>query len=60
MRNRIWPFRHFGLKLLSLAIALVLWMNVAGEETVERGLRAPLELQRQRPSPKPASRVQYT
>src|SRR5262252_5223230 len=45
MRNRIWPFRHFGLKLLSVAIALVLWMNVAGEETVERGLRAPLELQ---------------
>ena len=42
---RIWPFRHFGLKLLSVAIAIVLWMNVAGEETVERGLRAPLELQ---------------
>jgi YbbR domain-containing protein len=40
-----WPFRHIGLKLLSLAIALMLWMAVAGEETVERGLRVPLELQ---------------
>jgi len=33
------------LKLLSLAMALVLWMVVSGEETVERGLRVPLELQ---------------
>lgn len=41
----IWPFRHFGLKLLSLGLALSLWMVVAGEETVERGLRVPLELQ---------------
>lgn len=41
----IWPFRHFGLKLLSLGLAILLWMAVAGEETVERGLRVPLELQ---------------
>ena len=41
----IWPFRHFGLKLLSLGLALSLWMVVSGEETVERGLRVPLELQ---------------
>src|SRR5438270_10348684 len=41
----IWPFRHFGLKLLSLGLAVSLWMVVAGEETVERGLRVPLELQ---------------
>ncbi len=41
----IWPFRHFGLKLLSVALALMLWMVVSGEETVERGLRVPLELQ---------------
>jgi hypothetical protein len=41
----IWPFRHIGLKLLALGIALLLWMAVAGEETVERGLRVPLELQ---------------
>jgi len=40
-----WPFRHFGLKLLSLALAVVLWIGVSGEETVERGLRIPLELQ---------------
>ena len=43
--RRIWPFRHIGLKLLSLALALLLWMVVSGEETVERGLRVPLELQ---------------
>ena len=41
----IWPFRHFGLKLLSFGLALSLWMVVSGEETVERGLRVPLELQ---------------
>ncbi len=41
----IWPFRHIGLKLLSVAIAVLLWMMVAGDETVERGLRVPLELQ---------------
>ena len=40
-----WPFRHFGLKVLSFGLALMLWMVVAGEETVERGLRIPLELQ---------------
>jgi YbbR domain-containing protein len=41
----MWPFRHIGLKLLSVAIAVLLWMVIAGEETVERGLRVPLELQ---------------
>src|SRR5436190_12772932 len=41
----MWPFRHLGLKLLSLGLAVVLWMIVSGEETVERGLRIPLELQ---------------
>jgi len=41
----IWPFRHLGLKLLSLGLAVLLWMAVAGEEIVERGLRVPLELQ---------------
>lgn len=42
---RIWPFRHIGLKGLSVALALLLWLVVSGEETVERGLRVPLELQ---------------
>jgi YbbR domain-containing protein len=42
---RLWPFQHFGLKLLSIVLAVLLWMMVAGEETVERGLRIPLELQ---------------
>jgi YbbR domain-containing protein len=41
----VWPFRHIGLKLLSLALGVLLWMVIAGEETVERGLRVPLELQ---------------
>jgi YbbR-like protein len=40
-----WPFRHFGLKVLSLGLAVLLWVVIAGEETVERGLRVPLELQ---------------
>jgi YbbR domain-containing protein len=40
-----WPFRHLWLKVLSVGLALLLWMVVSGEETVERGLRVPLELQ---------------
>ncbi len=43
--NRWWPFRNIGLKLLSLGIGTLLWISVSGEEVVERGLRAPLELQ---------------
>jgi YbbR domain-containing protein len=38
------PFSHAGLKVLSLTLAVLLWLIVAGEETVERGLRVPLEL----------------
>lgn len=41
----MWPFRHFALKVWSVVIAIMLWVIVAGEETVERGLRVPLELQ---------------
>jgi YbbR domain-containing protein len=48
--KRLWPFRHIGLKLLSFGIALMLWMAVSGEETVERGLRVALELQQLPPS----------
>ncbi len=40
-----WPFGHIGLKAVSVAVAVALWVAVAGEETVERGLRIPLELQ---------------
>ena len=43
--KRLWPFRNFGLKLLSVSIGVLLWISVSGEEMVERGLRAPLELQ---------------
>jgi YbbR domain-containing protein len=39
-----WVFGNSWLKLLSLGLALMLWMIVSGEETVERGLRVPLEL----------------
>jgi YbbR domain-containing protein len=39
-----WAFSHSWLKVLSVGLALLLWMVVAGEETVERGLRVPLEL----------------
>lgn len=39
------PFRHFGLKVLSVAIAVLLWFAVGGEKIVERSLRSPLELQ---------------
>ncbi len=40
-----WPFGHFGLKALSVAFAVLLWLFVSGDETVERGLRVPLEFQ---------------
>ena len=39
-----WIFGNPWLKMLSLGLALLLWMVVSGEETVERGLRVPLEL----------------
>lgn len=38
------PFRHLGLKFLSLGIAVVLWFTVSGEQVAERSLRVPLEL----------------
>jgi YbbR domain-containing protein len=41
----VWPFRHVWLKLLSVGLALSLWMLVSGQETVERGVRVPLEIQ---------------
>ena len=38
------PFEHLGLKVLSVVLAALLWLIVAGELTVERGIRVPLEL----------------
>jgi YbbR domain-containing protein len=35
--------RHLGLKLVSLLLAALLWLVVAGQQTVERELRVPLE-----------------
>jgi YbbR domain-containing protein len=39
------PFRHLGLKLLSVGLAVVLWLAVLGQHVVERGVRVPLEFQ---------------
>lgn len=36
-------FRHFGLKLLSVALGVLIWLLVSGEQIVERALRIPLE-----------------
>jgi YbbR domain-containing protein len=40
---RYHPFRHFGLKVVSIALATLLWLSVAGEHVVERSVRVPLE-----------------
>lgn len=36
-------FRHFGLKLLAIALAALIWLLVSGEQIVERTMRIPLE-----------------
>jgi YbbR domain-containing protein len=44
--TRYHPFSHFGLKVVSLALAVLFWAMVAAQRSsVERGLRIPLELQ---------------
>ena len=43
---RYHPFAHFGLKIASVAFAVLLWFMVSSQQAaVERGLRIPLELQ---------------
>lgn len=37
------PLRHLRLKVFALALAVLLWLTVAGEHVVERTLRVPLE-----------------
>jgi YbbR domain-containing protein len=39
------PFRNLWLKLISIAIAALLWLVVAGDRDVERVVRLPLEFQ---------------
>jgi YbbR domain-containing protein len=39
------PFRNLGLKFLSVCIAALLWLVLAGERVVERVMRAPVEFQ---------------
>ncbi len=44
LRDRV--FAHTGLKIVSVALAVLLWMMVSSQRaSVERGLRIPLELQ---------------
>lgn len=42
------PFRNFGLKVLALAIAVLVWFTMGGEYVVERIVQVPLEM-RNRP-----------
>ena len=37
------PFRHLGLKVLSIAFAVALWLSVGDQRAVERNMRVPLE-----------------
>ncbi len=37
------PFRHLGIKAISVALASLLWLIVAGDHLVERSMRVPLE-----------------
>jgi len=41
----MWPVRNLRLKLVSVCIAGLLWLIVAGDRVVERVLRVPVELQ---------------
>lgn len=43
------PFHHLGLKFLAIALATLLWLTVAGEQVVERGMRIPLEFRNKPP-----------
>jgi YbbR domain-containing protein len=43
------PFRHLGLKFLAVALASLLWLTVAGDQAVERGMRIPLEYRNKPP-----------
>jgi YbbR domain-containing protein len=37
------PFRHLGLKILSIALAFAIWLTVGDQRAVERTMRVPLE-----------------
>lgn len=39
------PFANLPLKVISLLVAVVLWLAVSGQSTVERNIRVPLEYQ---------------
>jgi YbbR domain-containing protein len=44
------PFRNLWLKFLSVCIAVLLWLVVAGERVVERVIRVPVEFENLPPS----------
>lgn len=44
------PFRHLGIKAISVALAALLWLIVAGDHLVERSMRVPLEFRNIPPS----------
>jgi YbbR domain-containing protein len=37
------PFRHLGLKILSIALAATIWLTVGDQRAIERTMRVPLE-----------------
>jgi YbbR domain-containing protein len=41
---RLNPFANFGLKLVSVGLAVLIWLTVSGEQIAERSLRVPLEV----------------
>lgn len=44
------PFRNPGLKIMAVLLASALWFTVAGEQSVERTMRVPLEFRNKPPS----------
>ena len=39
------PFRDLSLKVLAVGIAVLLWLTIAGERIIERGLEVPLQFE---------------
>jgi YbbR domain-containing protein len=44
------PFRHLGLKILSIALAGTIWLTVGDQRAIERTMRVPLEFHNLPPS----------
>jgi YbbR domain-containing protein len=50
-------FGHLGLKVMSVALAALLWLLVSGEQVVERALRIPLEFTNLSPQLEPVGEI---